>query len=200
MVQVLDPEKREKILETAAELFAARSFHQVRLDEIASRAHVGKGTLYTYFESKEELYFSVLYEGFAAMVDELSRELGSGQQSPLEALRTITRGVAGYALRHPHLFELTRLVGAPSKKSPDWARKRQELTGLVVQTIRRGIATGELRDAHPEWTAQLILSAVRAVVLYGGPPQDPEVLAEHLFGFLEAGLTRAGGTTDASKL
>jgi AcrR family transcriptional regulator len=51
-MQRLKEAKREAILETAAKLFAQRPFHEVRLEDVASAAHIGKGTVYIYFKSK----------------------------------------------------------------------------------------------------------------------------------------------------
>ena len=72
-MQVLDQQKREKILRAAGSLFAARPFHKVRLSDVAAEAAVGKGTVYTYFDSKEELYVAVVYLGFEQLVDRLKR-------------------------------------------------------------------------------------------------------------------------------
>jgi len=52
-----DEKKRQLIANTAAKLFATRPFHKVKLDDVASAAGVGKGTLYIYFKSKEEPLF-----------------------------------------------------------------------------------------------------------------------------------------------
>lgn len=188
MAQVLDKNKREKIRGIAAALFAARPFHQVRLDEIAARAKVGKGTLYTYFKSKEDLYFDVLYEGFAKLVDQLKSCLSDGEKSPQEALRVVVRQFAAYALDHPHLFELIRKVGTPSNGNPNWARKRRELIELIEQIIRRGVYDGVFEDPHPSWTAQLIPGMVRSIFLSTQKPRNSDILAEHVLRFLEAGL------------
>src|SRR4051812_30830480 len=76
-----DEKKRALITATAARLFATRPFHKVRLEDIAAEAKVGKGTVYIYFDDKEDLYFSIIYEGFARLVDGLREQLGS-QSSP----------------------------------------------------------------------------------------------------------------------
>src|SRR3954451_9617083 len=73
-----DEKKRALITATAAKLFASRPFHKVRLDDIAAEAKIGKGTLYIYFDSKEDLYFSLIYQGFAGLVDRLRQQLGLG--------------------------------------------------------------------------------------------------------------------------
>ena len=53
-------EQADKVLDAAAQLFGLRRFHEVRMEDIAAEAEVGKGTLYRYFADKEELYLGLL--------------------------------------------------------------------------------------------------------------------------------------------
>jgi AcrR family transcriptional regulator len=55
-VQRPDDRKRREIMRVAARMFARRPFHEVRLDEIAAATRLGKGTLYVYFASKDDLH------------------------------------------------------------------------------------------------------------------------------------------------
>ncbi len=57
-------DKRELILRAAEKIFRDKRFHEVKLDEIAALARVGKGTIYLYFESKEDLFFQLAMDGF----------------------------------------------------------------------------------------------------------------------------------------
>jgi AcrR family transcriptional regulator len=50
------PEKKLRVLESASKLFSVNSFHDVKLDQVAADAKVAKGTIYTYFKSKDELF------------------------------------------------------------------------------------------------------------------------------------------------
>ena len=68
------PNRQDDILDAAADLFASRAFHEVRLDDIAARAHISKGTVYLYWSSKEEVYLAVIRRGFAAVLDRLFAE------------------------------------------------------------------------------------------------------------------------------
>ena len=52
--------KREKILNAAAELFSNKNYHEVMMDDVAKLISVAKGTVYNYFTSKEELYFTIM--------------------------------------------------------------------------------------------------------------------------------------------
>ena len=64
-MQHIDERKRREIVKVATKLFASRPFHQVRLEDVASLAGIGKGTIYIYFATKEDLYCSLLHDGLA---------------------------------------------------------------------------------------------------------------------------------------
>src|SRR6266480_3299827 len=86
-----DEKKRALITATAARLFATQPFHKVRLDDIAAEAKIGKGTLYIYFDSKEDLYFSLIYDGLGRLVDTLREQLfGDGGSSDDAATTGLT--------------------------------------------------------------------------------------------------------------
>ena len=81
-----DEKKRQLIAATAAKMFATRPFHKVKLDEVAAAAGVGKGTLYVYFKSKEDLYFWLIHDAFAKLVEQLSSQLADGALRSRERL------------------------------------------------------------------------------------------------------------------
>src|SRR5687767_3152762 len=56
LMRTMDPTRGDHILEVAAQLFAKRHYHEVRMEDIALKAGVAKGTIYRYFEDKEDLY------------------------------------------------------------------------------------------------------------------------------------------------
>jgi TetR/AcrR family transcriptional regulator len=70
-------DKRERLLREAALLFAERGFNQADVAELASRAGVAKGSIYNYFENKEDLYLYVCRDGI-----ERSRETVYGAMDP----------------------------------------------------------------------------------------------------------------------
>src|ERR1700712_2317705 len=155
-MQCTDAKRRDAICAVAAKLFATRPFHKVRLDDIATEAKIGKATLYNYFDSKEDLYFHLIYDGFARLVDGLKACPYAGDsgeangRSPTQRLRAIVARLVEFAFQHPHFFELMRVVGAARfKAAEDWNRKREELELLICQTIQKGVAKGEMNDPHP---------------------------------------------------
>jgi AcrR family transcriptional regulator len=65
-------DKAERILAVTRDLLLKRGVRGVTVAEIAERAHVGKGTVYLYWDTKEELFFSLLARDFVATIDEFT--------------------------------------------------------------------------------------------------------------------------------
>ena len=186
------PEKRERILDAAAELFAHNPFHKVLLDHVAQAAGVGKGTVYLYFASKDELYLAVLFRGFAGLVDQLREELAFGHAAPAARMEGVVRSIVRHLHGNPVLKELMRgaVVGYPD--SGEWGAKRREFYGLIAEVIRRGVDQGAFVDPHPELTATYVPGLIRSAVLFLPPDADRETLADHAAAFVLRGLRPAG--------
>jgi len=186
-MRLRDDRKRATISATAAQLFATQPFHKVRLDDVAAAAGVGKGTLYVYFQSKEDLFFSILFDGFAGLVEQLKGELKDSKLGVWEKLTKIVEGLVSFAVQHPQLYQLMRSVAVPAEES-EWEVKRKEFSDMVERVLRDGVASGELCDKHPEWTALYIPSLVRAAMLFGPKQPDARELTGHILGVLKDGI------------
>ncbi len=191
-MQKLHDEKRHRILDAAAELFATRPFHKVLLDDVAVEATVGKGTLYTYFENKDSLYLAVIDSSFEKLVDQLRRCLEAGEAcSPKEALETTVREFVNYGFENPRLLDLLRAGPLPQAAFARWSQKGQELTELVESILRRGIRLGQFSDPHPELTARFVPGLVRSALIDGVDRQDPQTVTRHILRFLQSSLLPA---------
>lgn len=188
-MQVLDDEKRRSIETAAAKLFFTRPFHEVKLDEVAREARIGKGTLYLYFRSKDDLYLSLVYKAFSHLVDHLQQQLSDSPLTAREQLGVIVDGLAHFAFQYPHLFQFVKACELQGDRT-EVERKRGELTSLIERVILQGIQQRVLCDAHPELTAQYILSFIRGAFLYGPPAVSEEELCSHISTLLLHGLVR----------
>ena len=92
-------EKKEHILAIAEKVFARFGMKKTTMDEIARKAHVGKSTLYYYFESKEQVFAEVIQKDSRRLKQKLQEAVASGM-TPQEKLRN-------YVLaRMKHLHDL----------------------------------------------------------------------------------------------
>ena len=76
--------KRSQILRAATDVFSAREFHTVPVDDVATAAGVGKGTLYLYFPTKEQLFYATILEALDVLLAELESAVRgrTGEDAP----------------------------------------------------------------------------------------------------------------------
>src|SRR5829696_1870388 len=74
----LPEERPRQIVEAALQVFGERGLANARLEDIAKRAGLSKGTIYLYFQSKEELFREAVRQTFIATIERGERETGSG--------------------------------------------------------------------------------------------------------------------------
>ncbi len=156
-------EKRRRIMEAAVDIFSGKLFHQVKMDEIASRACVGKGTLYLYFESKEELFRRSFQYAVDLYYDRLKEALDV-EVSSREKLKKIVHLHVGLLQEHLKLIYL--LVGQsmapPLIFQEEVTKAHQKLLDLVEGIIVRGIKRGEFRPLDTGLAARVYLGGITA--------------------------------------
>ncbi|HEV8290479.1 MAG TPA: TetR/AcrR family transcriptional regulator, partial [Tepidisphaeraceae bacterium] len=152
-------------------------------------AQVGKGTLYIYFKSKEDLYVSLVSDGFAHLVQQLENV---AELPPQQALTQIIRQLVIFSFAHPNFFEMMRTVPQLTNHS-SLLRMRKELSDLITKTLRRGVRQGIWSDPHPELTAIIIPGMLRSAMLYGPRELDEQVLIEHILHLVFEGIGRGNG-------
>ena len=161
--------RRSSILEAAARLFSGRRFDEVSMEEIAQRAEVGKGTLYTYFANKEELYFAVVFEGIARLNESL-REGSVAPSAPEERLRQMVHRIVAFFSQNRFFFRLMsiedgRSEGGKGESRVRWYEERRAQLDAIETVLRNGQATGVFRVAHPRVEAHILRDMVRTVMV-----------------------------------
>ena len=178
--------KRTDILRTAARLFASKPFHEVKLDDVAAEASVGKGTLYVYFTSKEALYAAVIDEAFARVVTEIRASLEVRDMTVWESVRVFVTELVRFGRTFPDKFRLMR--EGVEFHGPCGLEARNQLIQLMTDVLKQGVQRGELADEHPELSATYVLSSVRGALLYGSPDLPEQTVIQHILRVVGNGL------------
>jgi AcrR family transcriptional regulator len=170
-------EQSDKVLDAASRLFGPGRFHEVRMEDIAAEAEVGKGTLYRYFADKEELYLALLDRAsrqYRALID---AEFAKADD-PRKKLQALV--AAGYAFfdRQPHLGPLIQRAEVTHVDSP-WQPARDAFLAHVRAALEEARESGAFTVADPEMAALLLLGGLRSVYLFGRKAR-PRDLAERL--------------------
>ena len=181
-----DESKRREIMAVAAKMFAERPFHTVRLEDIAAATRLGKGTIYVYFASKDELHDVLVAEGIEQLVGELVAASKDRGGSAWHAIEQLVHSMLAFAARFPHLYTLMR--SNTLQRDARIVANREKLVQAVAAVLRRGRRRGELRDPHPEVTAELLLAFVRAVLLARPRRLGQKAIARHVLHVLGHGI------------
>jgi AcrR family transcriptional regulator len=173
-------QQADKVLDAAGRLFGSSRFHEVRMEDIAAEAEVGKGTLYRYFSDKEELYLALLERSAQQLVDRLRAERASSD-CPRKQLEQIIDGIVDFFDTRPHLLDLIQraeVLQEPKRTSP-WHKAREELTELMLDLFKAGKESRDYDIRDPEISALLILGGLRSIIRFGKQPR-PADLAKRL--------------------
>jgi AcrR family transcriptional regulator len=169
----LPKDKRDRIIEAAVLVFAQKGYAGAAVADIAVRAEIGKGTIYAYFDSKEDLFFAV-FEWFiqktGATASVSISVLGGSTAERLEAL---SESIMGQWDEIKDVFTLTVEFWAASSSSQMQKRFKEafrrlydEFRAIVASLIRDGIQRGEFRsDIKPESIAAALIGAWDALFL-----------------------------------
>jgi AcrR family transcriptional regulator len=200
--------KREQIMQAAEKLFTSRRLHEITLDDIVREAHIGKGTIYTYFKDKDDLFFQVATAGFEELCDLLQRRV-AGDAPFREQLLQACGAITAFFSRRRQLFRMiqtedARMSLCRSGLKQRWQERRRHLVEVLGRILRRGQVEGLVRDdlAHQTLATFLLgLLRTRARNLGEGTDVIGDDLLVDLFlrgaGLRGAGLRDAGQTSQA---
>src|SRR3954447_1280741 len=134
------PEERPKqILDAALAVFAERGLAAARLDDIAKRAGLSKGTIYLYFPNKEELFREVVRSTLVARIEEAEREMSRrSAETAVEQLSDYIDGWWKY-LRSPTYSTLYRLIIGELPRFPALAQFYADEVVRRAHTLVGGI-------------------------------------------------------------
>ena len=159
-----------ELLEAALALFVEKGFAATRVEEVAARAGVSKGTLFLYFPSKEELFKAVVRENASRHLHDAFREVAGHAGTSAELLHEFIRRWWTQYGGTP-AAGLTKLIMSEAANFPDLAQYYQDEVvqpshELVRRIVQRGIDRGELREVDLTLAAHLIVAPLVQLVTW----------------------------------
>lgn len=195
------PEARpEEILRAAVAVFGERGFAHSRLEDVARRAGVSKGTLYLYFDSKESLFREMVRATKGPALAEGEAWLDAYQGSARDALGYLVRRM-WRIMAEPHQAAISRLVHLEIRYFPELARFYFEevvlrARRLLERVVALGVKTGEFRSTQARFAPRaipalaLMMSGIHCQFASFEPdPMNPETMAEHALDLVLNGIT-----------
>src|SRR5215470_6207402 len=137
-MRTADPARVQRMIDAAAQLFARRPYHEVRMDDIAAQAGVAKGTLYLHFKTKEDLYLALIVNGVQRLFEEVREKVGRPGTAEERLLVFVREGV-GFFDRQPYVLDLIQRMeasGSGLERVPALQEKRAAFLGLLIEILR----------------------------------------------------------------
>jgi len=194
-------ETRLAIIHCAAEIFSEREFHEVLTDDIAQRLGIGKGTIYRYFGSKEEVYLAAIGEGLkglhAAVTTVLQQD--AGLAATVEA---VVRTMVNYFWRQRDFFVLMHRLEPKLKarERADWREYRTEVVGMIRRVIERAAGRGDISRVNARLAVEVLFGMIRGVCVYRAESDRPEDLTRLVTSiFLRGVAGEAGGAPNRAR-
>ena len=191
---------RRAILDAALELFIADGYAQVSIRNIAAKVEYSPGAIYSYFPSKDEIFFALAEEGF--------REIGARQfagspsDDPLDDVRAVAWRLYEFSKDQPQYFALVFLDSRVPRVSKEFERFSfiSEMRGRALAQVRRCVEDGIFpATTDPEVTLRLLFAPVIGIAALRvsnrmQPDVDADALVRDAIDTTIAGI-RAGALT-----
>src|SRR5262245_46575815 len=162
------------------------------MEDIAALAEVGKGTLYRYFQDKEELYTALLDKASCGLEAQLAAD-AEGLTRPRDRLAAMVRSVVTFFDANPHLFDLIQhaeVMQRPGQPFP-WQRVRDQFVARVHALFEEAREAGEFDVVDVEMGTLMFLGGLRSVIRFGQRPRAADLAERVVAGFLR-GYARGG--------
>lgn len=170
---------RSQFLDAAEEIFGRKGFHETTLKEVAELAEFSVGSVYSFFESKDDLFRQIFVRRGEQFMPRLREVLDPQAGSPLDQLRALVSFEVGFFREHPHFGRLFLKNSSAALLSDDrevdviMVANFDESMELQAGLFRRGQEAGVFRGGDPHVLARLfsgIVSSYQAL--------DPAVISD----------------------
>ena len=191
---------RHAILDAARDLFVTEGYRNVSIRKIAERIEYSPAAIYSYFPSKDAIFFALAEEGFRRL-DAQVRSVLHGND-PLDEMRACWWAYYEFSKDHREFFELMFVDRAVPQISEQWTGLAfvHQMLEFAAARIQRCIDAGIFhKDTNAEVAMHLIWGALTGPAVIGSgcrlaPGEDPDALARDVLEVVIAGL-KAGSTT-----
>jgi AcrR family transcriptional regulator len=162
---------RQMILESAKELFLQHGYEATSMDEICKESTYSRRTIYSYFESKEDIYLHLVAQGLVSLHDGLVEALNSTSYF-MARYRAICAAMKAYTLNHPHSFNAVNRFkpDAQSQSTPSGIMDEifssgESINQLLVNFIKEGIEQGiVLETVQPRQTVYILWASISSLL------------------------------------
>ena len=149
-------ERKLKILKAAIKSFAASGFHISDIDNIAKNAGVGKGTLYRYFQNKEDLFFESVKYCMDEMYDEIGKKLENVRYE--DFVGVLFDAHMDYYREHGETYMLVAnaILQMPQNSINFFHELHKEKMKIILDKLQSGVEAGKVKNVDLEVLVKML--------------------------------------------
>ncbi|MEV2909119.1 TetR/AcrR family transcriptional regulator [Paenibacillus larvae] len=176
-------DRRKMIVEAATKSFSSFGYKATTMDQVAKLANVGKGTIYTFFSNKEELFSEIVEKVNQKMVS-IAEQDTDPNKSFVENVHIILYAMLDFRRKHELTIRLSHEIEKMgTKAAKEGIRKFEEtMLSILTKKVEQAVNNGELKLCDPKKTAFALMKMYMAFVrdwdTYHNKPLDKEDFAE----------------------
>jgi AcrR family transcriptional regulator len=183
----------QELLAAALDLFVERGYAATRLDDVAAKAGVSKGTLYLYFANKEELFKAMVRETVLPVIGEVEGMVEAYEGPSARLFRDIALGWWA-RIGNTKLSGITKLIMAESGNFPEVAQFYHDEVitrgnAMVMRMLERGIERGEFRPIDATQAVNVVIAPMLMLMMwkhsFGACAREPVSPDEYLDTFID---------------
>ncbi len=161
--------RRDEVLDAALELFTERGFADTRVEDIADKAGISKGTVYLYFDSKEALMKGLIDRAISPIALKAITTINATGVDPYIVFKSVG-GLLASRLGDPKVFAVPRLIIREAVRFPELAQmyRREVLDKVIprlVELIDRQIKAGHFRPVDPDLAIRSLIGPILAHIV-----------------------------------
>lgn len=185
-------DRRKQVLEAAAKSFALFGYKATTMDQVAKIANVGKGTIYTFFTNKEELFDEILHAAILEM-KRIAEHIMREDRDFFDNLYRVLDALLEFRDEHSLFIKLSqeqRELGTP-KANDGLTKVENVIVGYLQRLVDQSIQNGEIKPCDSKVVSFVMLKLYGALTADFNNLREPlnkEQIKEYMLLFLADGL------------
>ncbi len=175
--------KRDEILQEAGKLFRRKGFNGTSMQDIASEVGILKGSIYYYFNSKNEIFQEVLNRGISPILKKAELVMGKNI-SPSDKMRELIRDHIYYIMHNNYSLVLffQEKENLSAEQTKDYIESRNRYEKIFKDVMREGINQGVFPRVNVSFTVFAILGMCNWIIQWYNPrgPRSHEEIIDHM--------------------
>lgn len=190
-------DRRQEILEAATKSFTLFGYKATTMEQVSKIANVGKGTIYTFFDNKEELFKEIVL----SLIREMKTQADAVIDTRISLMENAQRALAKMLqFREQHLLFAKLIEEEKELRTPAVKHVlltiEDEIITYVAQRIQAGITKGEVRECDPEMVAYLLFKSYLAFVVDWQQLHDEPISEEKINRLFQETIFRGLATNE----